>query len=74
MMEYRSAHFPGHTLEAFGAHYERGTWWDNTGGYVGHADWRDEHGQGSRSYCGPRHGHSTEQAALECIKKRYEVK
>jgi hypothetical protein len=72
MTDYRGP-FPNHMLESFGAHVEDGTWWDDIGGYyVGHADWRDEYGQGTRTYCG--HKHSGEDVALECIKRRYEVR
>jgi hypothetical protein len=62
----------GKTLEGFGVHWSPGVYWDKPGGYVGHADWRDQYGQGSRTYCGRNHAHSTEEAALACIKERHE--
>lgn len=73
MTEYRSAIFPNHTLQAFGTQVYDGSWYDDPGGYFfGYADWRDEYGQGSRSYCGCKH--SGEAEALDCIKRRHEVR
>jgi hypothetical protein len=57
----------GHTLEGMGVHYSPAAWRSETGGYVGHADWRDQYGMGTRSYCG--HKHFSEECALVCITK-----
>jgi hypothetical protein len=62
-VEYRSAFYPGHALEAFGGWREPGHEGQH-GGYSGQATWRGKDG------C----PHFTEDGALACIKRWHEVR
>jgi hypothetical protein len=55
----------GKTLESTGTHYSPAHWRDEEGGYVGHANWRDQYRMGTTSVCG--HRHRAESVAKECI-------